>query len=179
MTRIERERKAARERGLRAGRCRGMAQTHRPIHATEPAHPPRLSLLLGWGAMAPFVACAGLALAGVPEPAAPLASLWGGTILAFLAGVRRGVSFRQPGGPKARQVLIMVAHFLLALAALGLLASGLPGPAAGLLTPAYASLALTDRRGALAGTMPLHFARLRPAQAAVATASLGLVALLA
>jgi hypothetical protein len=151
----------------------------RQIRAAEPAAAPPLSLLFGWGAMAPLAACAGLALAGLPGLAAPLASLWGGAVLAFLAGIRRGVSFRQPGGPRARQILTMLVHFLFALAALGLLAVGLPGPAAGLLTPAYASLALTDRRGALAGTMPLHFARLRPAQAAVATVSLAVVALLA
>jgi hypothetical protein len=155
--------------------------TEREIAATEPARPPRLSLLLGWAAMAPFPLLAAAAALAPPSAqlAAASAGLWGGAILAFLAGVRRGVSFRQPGGPVARQIVIMGAHFTLALLALALVTAGRPGPAAGLLALSYASLAVTDRAGAKAGTMPLHFIRLRPAQAAVATLSLIVVALLA
>jgi hypothetical protein len=155
--------------------------TERRIVATEEARPPLLSLLLGWGAMAPFPAFAALAALPPPWPphAAWAAGLWGGAILAFLAGVRRGVSFRQPGGPAPRQIVIMGGHFAFALAGLALVAAGLPGPACGLLTLPYASLAITDRAGAKAGTMPLHFARLRPAQSAVATVSLAAVAVLA
>ncbi len=155
--------------------------TPRRITATEPTRSPLLSLALGWAAMAPFPVLAGLAATGhgTAGLAAQAAGLWGGAILAFLAGVRRGVSFRQPGGPALRQIVIMGVHFVFALAGLALVARGLPGLAAGLLALAYASLALTDRAGALAGTMPLHFARLRPAQSALATISLAAVALYA
>ncbi len=129
--------------------------------------------------MAPFAVCAILAVAGRSGLATPAAALWGGAIIAFLAGVRRGASFRQPGGPQPRQLVVMAAHFSVAVVALALVFAGLAGVAAGLLALAFASLGLADLLGAKAGSMPLFFARLRPPQAAFATVSLAVVALLA
>ena len=70
---------------------------------TESRRVPALGLVLGYGAMVPFVAGAAAAwLLGHGGPAAlatDLTVLWGGAILAFLAGVRRGLSFRTEGAP--------------------------------------------------------------------------------
>lgn len=154
----------------------------RTIMVDEPQHVPLLSQLFGFGAMVPFLAAAiavwttsGL----VKAVAANLGILWGGAILLFLAGVRRGVSFRTPGGPTAGQIAVMLWLFLLGF--LALLSPFVPvtpvavGPQVlsyGLLVVGFASLMVLDPLAAGKGEAPLFFNRLRPVQMAIAVAAL-------
>jgi Protein of unknown function (DUF3429) len=92
---------------------------------------------------------------------------WSGAILALQAGVRRGLSFDQPGGARMRELATMLWVFVLAFAALVLPVVALP-----ILALGYLSVGLLDYRGALRGDAPLFFTLLRPAQAGLAAACL-------
>ena len=131
---------------------------------TEPSHTPPLSLLLGVSAMLPIVAGA-LAAWVLPGPAGGLAEdaavLWAGAILVFLSGVRRGLSFRTPGGATIAQITTMLWLFLLGVASLATLSLRI-SPV--LLLVGYLSLAILDPLAARRGEVPLFFARLRPLQ---------------
>ncbi len=137
---------------------------------TEPAETPWLGLFLGSIAMVPFVPGAAIFWLG-PEAwrgaALAFTLYWGGAILTFLAGVRRGVSFRTPGGVTAAQIATMLWLFCLGFAAVGLTALALPRAAALLLLLGYLSLAVLDPAAARRLEAPLYFARLRPVQMAV------------
>jgi hypothetical protein len=144
---------------------------------TESRRVPALSLVLGHGATVPFVAGAAAAWLlgqGPAALAADLTALWGGAILVFLAGVRRGLSFRTEGGPTPAQLATSLGLFALGLAAL---AAPRTGAALLLLLVGYAALAVFDPWAAKRGEAPLFFARLRPLQMLVPIA--GLAALLA
>ena len=134
----------------------------------EPGEVPRLSLLLGYGAMLPFPVAALAAWAGGGW-AAGWAILWGGVLLCFLSGVRRGLSFRTVGGATAAQIAVSAWLFLAGLAALAV-----PWPAAAmlLLILGFGSLIWLDPGAAWRGEVPLYFARLRPWQMAIPVASL-------
>jgi hypothetical protein len=141
---------------------------------TESRRVPALSLVLGYGATLPFVAGAAAAwLLGRGGPAAALAAdltvLWGGAILVFLAGVRRGLSFRTEGGPTLAQLATSLGLFTLGLAAL---AAPRTGAGLALLLAGYLALAVLDPWAARRGEAPLFFARLRPLQMLVPIASL-------
>ena len=117
----------------------------------------------------PFPAAALVAWPGSPALAAlamDLVVLWGAAILMFLAGVRRGLSFRTPGcgWGRSRSILRKLAVLVLPeRVALGLLLAG------------YASLWLLDPRAARRAEAPLYFARLRPWQMVVPVVCLGVV----
>ncbi len=138
----------------------------RSFAVREPAHTPPLSLLLAFSAMLPIAA--GALLAWLPFPFGPLAEsgavLWAGAILCFLAGLRRGVSFRTPGGPKVAQIATMLWLFVLGVGALATLTLGV---ARVLLLLGYVSLAVLDPLAARRGEAPLFFERLRPVQMAI------------
>ncbi|EKV31506.1 Permease of the major facilitator superfamily [Caenispirillum salinarum AK4] len=143
----------------------------RHLEIDEPPRVPLLDLFFAYGAMAPLIVGAG-AVWLADEPVAALAVqasiLWGGVILAFLSGVRRGLSFRTPGGP----TLAQLAMFLWLFGA-GILAFALPqGAALGVLVAAYASMAVLDPVAARRGEVPIYFARLRPWQMGLAVAAL-------
>lgn len=146
----------------------------RRIAAEERASPSALSSLLGWSAVAPIALClAGvLALDGALSALArQLGVLWGAAILVFLAGVRRGLSFRTPGGARAAQLATMGWYFLVGLsAALASLATAIPWLGPALALAAFASLVLLDPPAARREEAPLFFARLRPAQMGTASA---------
>jgi hypothetical protein len=136
---------------------------------------PVLSLLLGYGAMVPFAAAAAGAWLFYGERAwfVVFAALWGCAILCFLAGVRRGVSFRMAGGPTLAQIATMLVVFGLgfcAMSAFFLLRSTVLTLA--MLAVGYALLAVLDPIAARHGEAPLFFAGLRPAQMAIAVVSL-------
>ena len=124
------------------------------------------SLVLGYGAMVPFVAAAGAVVVGEGTTRAlgfMVMVLWGSALLLFLAGVRRGLSFRTPGGPTRAQIAMTLWLFLL-----GLAAPMLPvGPALLILTAGFLSLAVMDPAAARRGEVPPFFARLRPPQMAI------------
>jgi hypothetical protein len=144
---------------------------------TESRRVPALSLVLGYGATVPFVvgaAAAWLLDGGLAALAADLTVLWGGAILVFLAGVRRGLSFRTEGGPTPVQLATSLGLFALGLAALAVPRTGV---ALALLLAGHLALAVLDPWAARRGEAPLFFARLRPPQMFVPVA--GLAALLA
>jgi hypothetical protein len=144
-----------------------------PRDPTIPAN----SILFGYGPMLPLVA-GGAAAWLLPWPwplwATQATILWGALILVFIAGVRRGFGFGNPGASTAVEIATMLVYFLLALAAIAV--PRLPLSLA-LLVVGYALVAPLDRRAALTGNAPAHFARLRPPQMLVGIA--GLVAALA
>ena len=143
---------------------------HATFTLTEPAETPWLGLFFGYVAMVPFV-IGTLVFALAPEPwrgaALAITLFWGCAILTFLAGVRRGVSFRTPGGVTAAQIVTMLWLFCLGFVALVLTAIALPIWAAGLLVIGYLSLEILDPIAARKLEAPLYFARLRPIQMAI------------
>ena len=143
----------------------------RTIIVEERPEIPLDGLVLGYGPMLPFPAAVAAALLASPtlaDLALVFATLWGAAILMFLGGVRRGLSFRTPGGPRLTQIAMTLWLFLAGLGAL--LAP--PVPALALLTAGYASLVALDPVAARREEAPLYFARLRPPQMAIAAASL-------
>jgi hypothetical protein len=133
---------------------------------TDPRDPhiPVSSLVFGYGPMLPLVfggAAAWIAPAFWPLVAIQATILWGGVILVFLAGVRRGFGFGYAPASTPVEIATMLAYFLLGLSAIVI-----PRPAVALTIVAvgFALVALLDRRAAVAGNAPAHFARLRPTQ---------------
>lgn len=147
----------------------------RTLNLTERPEVPWLSIVLGYGPMLPFAA-GGLAswvLNGAWRTAAvDLTIVWAGSILAFLAGVRRGLSFRTEGGPAVAQIVTMFCLFVLALAALVSSRFGFPLAATAALFVGFLALQVLDPIAARNGQAPLFFARLRPPQLTIAVVSL-------
>ena len=140
----------------------------------ERATIPLDGLVFAFGAMVPFpvgAVVAWLAEGATAVLAASLTTMWGAAILIFLSGVRRGLSFRTPGGPRGRQLGIMLWLFCAGLGAL-LVPVVL---ALSLLFAGYLSLLVLDPLAAHRDEAPLYFARLRPWQMAIPVASLGLL----
>lgn len=137
---------------------------------TEPRETPWLGVFFGYVAMVPFVVGV-LVFWLAPEAwrgaALAITLFWGCAILTFLAGVRRGVSFRTPGGVTAGQIVTMLWLFCLGFAALVLTALALPVWSAVVLLVGYLSLQVFDPIAARKLEAPLYFARLRPVQMAI------------
>ena len=122
------------------------------------------SFILAYAAMVPLLAgtVAAWWLGGsAGSTAVALCIVWGGAVLCFLAGVRRGLSFRQDGGPTLAQIATMLWLFVLGAAALIS-----PWPVADLVLEflGYATMALFDPASARRNEVPQYFARLRPIQ---------------
>lgn len=144
--------------------------TRRPDADRAPI--PLNSLVFGYGPMLPFAAAAaGAWLLGGQWPALAihLAIVWAAMILVFIAGVRRGYGFGDPGASTAVEIATMLLWFI--LAGLALVWPGRLVPLA-LLLAGYVTVPLLDRRAAFHGDAPAHFASLRPPQMAIAIASL-------
>lgn len=136
---------------------------------------PWLSVVLGYGPMLPFVGGAVLAWATRGAFRAEfvlLTILYAASILLFLAGVRRGLSFRTAGGPRVAQIATMFALYALGVLALFAVVEGLAIVATALLLAGFASVLVLDPIAARDGEAPLFFARLRPPQMAIAVASM-------
>lgn len=150
----------------------------RRIVAEEPADIPADGLFFAYLAMLPLVAGA-IGLFVLPDNWAFLTLnftlLWGAAILTFLSGVRRGVSFRQPGGPKATQLGMMLFLFLAGFGAILSVVWAYPLYAVGLELAGYLALAVLDPISARRGTAPLYFAKLRPVQMLLPIVSLAVV----
>ena len=136
---------------------------------------PLLSLVLAYVAMLPLVA--GAVAAVVASDALDLLAIhltvvWAGALLCFFAGVHRGLSFRQPGGPVLGQLGGMLLLFCLGVVSL---LSPWHGPALVLQLAGFASMAVLDPVAARHGEAPRYFARLRPVQLLLPLASLGAV----
>lgn len=148
-------------------RVRVSAGTEQPQRQT-----PWSSVLLATSGVLPLVVgtAASLAAPARPAAAAEAATLrWGAAILLFLAGVRRGLAFREPGGPTVAQVASSIGLFLPGVASLFV---PRPRGAAAVLAAGFAGVAVLDPVAAGRGEAPVFFARLRPVQAGVAVLAL-------
>lgn len=130
-----------------------------------------VDLALGSAAIAPIV-IAGLAVWIMPQTAgvqlAILAVMWSGALLAFFAGVRRGLSFSELNGARWSELTSMLWLF-----ALGVLTLIFESPLFGAI--GFASLAVLDSLAARRLQAPVYFRRFRPVQMAIATAGLALI----
>jgi len=139
------------------------------------ARTPWESLLLAYAAMAPILAGAMLCWLLPGDAAAVVIRLtvtWSGAVLCFLAGVRRGLSFRQSGGPLLSQLVAMLWLFVLGVASL---LSHWAVPSLILQIVGYGTMAIYDPVAARQHEVPLYFQRLRPVQMLIPLASLALV----
>ena len=136
---------------------------------------PLSSLILAYGPMLPFpLAAIGWAVLPFPWPGVVLwlAVWWGGAILTFLAGVRRGLSFAGEGANHAELVL-MTWLFLLGAGSIACaLAVHSPLLPLTMLALGYATVAVVDPISARRGRAPAHFERLRLPQMSVALVGL-------
>ncbi len=150
----------------------------RSLELTERPSIPWLSIVFGYGPMLPFAAgaLAAWSFAGaIRAEAVLLTVIWASSILAFLSGVRRGLSFRTEGGPAPGQIIAMFFTFVLSLAALVTGVHGLAAAAVVLLLVGFAAILVLDPIAARKGRAPLFFARLRPPQLSIAVASLAVL----
>ena len=151
------------------------APQDRTLEITERPEVPWLSIVLGYGPMLPFAlgaAAVWVFTGAVRMEAIVLTTIWASAILAFLAGVRRGLSFRTEGGPAIAQIATMFCLFVLALVALIAGEHGFLATSIACLTVGFAAMLLLDPIAAARGQAPLFFARLRPPQLAIAVVSL-------
>ncbi len=136
---------------------------------------PLASLVFGYGPMAPFVVAAiGAWTLPPPWPSAVtgLAIIWGGAILVFLAGVRRGFGFGDAKASTTHEIVAMIVYFTLGGLSLVFASGSQPVVALVVQLVGYGLVPVLDRRAAFAGDAPAYFARLRPPQMAIATAAL-------
>jgi hypothetical protein len=136
---------------------------------------PLVSLVLAYAAMLPIaVGAAACVVIGFPGARLVVRAtlIWAGSVLCFLAGVRRGLSFRQERGPTLSQLGTMLWLFVLGVASLLM-----PWrvPAAVLQLVGYATMALYDPQAAEDGEVPRYFARLRPIQMIIPVVSLAIL----
>ncbi|MCQ8279566.1 DUF3429 domain-containing protein [Acetobacteraceae bacterium KSS8] len=151
------------------------------LRVEEPRWPPLLGILLAHAAMVPILLGA-IAFALVTVEMRPLVLgatiTWGASVVLFLSGVRRGLSFRTPGGATVAQVSTSMALFGLGLLAFCGLWLPTPVPSLLLLLLAFAGMGVLDPIAARRGETPLYFAGLRPLQMALPSAALiGLIAM--
>jgi hypothetical protein len=136
---------------------------------------PFLSLVFGYGPVAPFVAAAvGAWSMSAPWPGllTRLAIIWGGIILVFVAGVRRGYGFGDPGASTVREIASMLVYVVLGGASLVFASVGLLAVALWIQVAGFILVPLFDRKAAFAGDAPAYFARLRPPQMTIVVAAL-------
>lgn len=145
-----------------------------PARADDPRIPVN-SAILGYGPMLPLVVAALGTWFGagvLPDVALRLAIIWAALILTFIGGVRRGFGFGVDRTSTAAEIATSTGYF--ALAGLALVAPradwALP-----LLIGGFLLAAFLDRRAALAGDAPRHFARLRPPQLGIGAAALAAI----
>ncbi|GJD35609.1 DUF3429 domain-containing protein [Methylobacterium aerolatum] len=153
--------------------------TGRTILAHEPRRIPWLDLVFGFGPMLPIVAGAATAWWLQGQPLDYLVALatqfYAASILCFLAGVHRGVSFRTEGGPRLSQLVTMLVLYGLGLGSLLAAAMGKAVPSLAMLILGYLLVAVLDPLQARTGGVPLAHARLRPIQMPLAIVSLAVL----
>jgi hypothetical protein len=157
-------------------RTPSVAQAGRASEVRETPEGHLLDRLLGWGALAPLIGCAAgtwLTVGSVRSVVMSLAIIWGGAVLAFLAGVRRGFGVRSPAGARSGQIAFILWTFALAF---GSMIALQPLTSLGLLILGYAGMALAARSAALREEIPVILAGARPGQMIVAMLSLCAVA---
>lgn len=148
-------------------------QPGRPLEVEDASAAGPMDVALAWGTVAPFVACAlaaWLTRGAAQAVAMSLAIIWGGAILAFAAGVRRGLGLRNS---RWAQVAVVLWAFVLAF---GSMIALKPLTSLGLLILGYSSLALLAHHSARRTEVPPPFGRFRAVQMAVAALCLCAVA---
>ena len=130
--------------------------------------------MLGWAAFAPL-AVLGLLAWVTPRGLwlvveAIAANAWGGGLLCFFAGVRRGLTFSERRGGGVGEIATFLVLFFV-----GVVGISLAQPL--LLALGFVGAGAADLRAAKRREAPAYFARLRPAQALVG--ALALVAVFA
>lgn len=134
---------------------------------TEPTRVPWAGIVFGYAAMIPIVAGTlgvWLFTGTLADATLRLTLVWASAIVAFLAGVRRGLSFRAPDGETAGQIATSLWLFALGFGAILLV----PHPAAAaVLLVGFFSLAVFDTLAARREETPPYFARLRPWQMSI------------
>jgi hypothetical protein len=147
----------------------------RRVEVLENGEIPRLDILFGFGPTVPFVFGVVAAL-WFPEPwdvvGLQLTAMWGSAILLFLAGVRRGLSFRTEGGPTWRQMATMLVLFGLGLFSLAAVWLDAVLWALVLLLVGYSTVLVLDPIAARLGEAPLYFGPLRRLQMPIIVLSL-------
>ena len=141
-----------------------MSNRTRSYKVEEQTRIPLLSLVFAFGPMLLSLADAALIWIAPPSDVPWLVNvllLWSGALLAFLAGVRRGLTFRSPDGETPAQIATMFYLFVIAVAALF---SGPTRVAASLLMLGFTSVGILDWMAARRQEVPPYFARLRPVQ---------------
>lgn len=139
-------------------------------------HAPWESFMLAYAAMVPIVAGALACLllhAGAAASVTRLTVTWSGCVVCFLSGVRRGLSFRQEGGPTLSQLVAMLWLFVLGA---GSLLSPWLVVSLVLQLLGYATMAVYDPVAARNHEVPRYFQRLRPVQMLVPIVSLAVLA---
>jgi hypothetical protein len=139
---------------------------NKPVANSEDAEttPPLVSGLLAYLAMAPLIVDAPASLVAGPFLANPLVHLgiiWSAALLCFFSGVRRGLSFRQAGGPRLSQLITMAWLFILGV---GALLIPVPILALAMLELGFASVWLLDPIAARHNEVPRYFRWLRQKQ---------------
>ena len=130
-------------------------------------------LLLGSSAIVPILACAMLVWI---DPTAPrnlvraLVVIWTGSLLAFFAGVRRGLTFSEAGGGRPGELATMLGFFSLGVIAIVLLSPILA--AIGL-----AAVGALDAWSARRRESPPYFSVFRPPQMALGVLALAAIQL--
>lgn len=138
------------------------------------AHTPIVSLFLAFVAMVPLVGGTVVALSArrIAPAATRFSILWGGALLCFLGGVRRGLAFRQPGGTTVGEAGTMFSTFSLGA---GALLSPFRVPSLLLLLAGFGVIRCADPNAARRDEAPQYFARLRPPQMMVPIVSLSVL----
>jgi hypothetical protein len=153
--------------------------TGRTITAHEPRRIPWLDMVFGFGPMLPIAAGAAAAwwLQGqsLDYTVALFTLLYAASILLFLAGVHRGVSFRTEGGPRLSQMVMMLVLYALGIGSLFAAVMGEAVTGLAMLIVGYAAIMVLDPIAARAGEVPLAHARLRPLQMPIALVSLAVL----
>lgn len=155
-------------------RCPALVTLAMLARADNPRIPVN-SAVLGYGPMLPLVAAAAavwLTTGLLPAIALRLAIIWAALILTFIAGVRRGFGFGVDRASTWSEIASSTGYF--AVAGLALIVP-YPAVALGLLAFGYLLAGALDRRAALAGNAPLHFARLRPPQMLIGAVGLAAI----
>ena len=130
-------------------------------------------LLLGSSAIVPIVACALLVWIDPTAPRAlvrALVVIWTGALLAFFAGVRRGLTFSEAGGGRPGELATMRGFFALGVAIIALLSPVLA--AIGL-----AAVGVLDAWSGRRRESPRYFSAFRPPQMALGVIALAAVQL--
>ncbi len=128
-------------------------------------------LLLGTLSLVPLIACAALTWLtpiGARSLVRTLAVIWAGSLLAFFAGVRRGLTFSEAGGGRATELATMLAAF-----GVGVISLVLVSPL--LAATGLAGVGVLDAVAARRREAPGYFVVFRPPQMLAAVAALLIV----